>query len=126
MRFEEFDLLSDENIQSEIVEHLRQDGFDVLDVLEDGLQGTSDSELMTRAYGEDRVILTHDSDFGTLAVLAGQATVGIVFLRPGHIDPAFTITSLDELVRQDLELTPPFLLVVDQRGGAIAFRYRQL
>ena len=85
MRLAQFKLLTDENVNRVVVTLLRQRGFDVLDVAEEGLLGASDVELLRRAVSEDRVVVTHDRDFGTLAILRGEPVVGIVYVRPGHI-----------------------------------------
>ena len=46
-----------------------------------------------------------------LAVVQGEPIIGIVFLRPGHIQAEFTIGTLDAVLRTDPDLTPPFILV---------------
>jgi hypothetical protein len=58
---------------------LRDRGFDVLDAVAAGLFGATDVQLLRRAFSEDRVVVTHDRDFGTLAVLAGEPLLGIVY-----------------------------------------------
>jgi predicted nuclease of predicted toxin-antitoxin system len=87
MKLREFPLLTDENLDAEVVASLRQFGFDVLDVVEAGLQGSTDVDLLRLATAQGRVVITHDADFGTLAINQNEPLVGLVFLRPGHIDP---------------------------------------
>lgn len=82
MKLIEFPLLTNENIDAEVVRFLRERGFDVRDVCESGLRGAADIDLIRKAVAENRVIVTHDSDFGTLAVHAGAPIVGLLFLRP--------------------------------------------
>ena len=103
-----------------------QTGFDVADVCENGLHGSTDVALLRRAFAENRVIVTHDSDFGTLTVLGGEPVVGIVYLRPGHIDPQFTIETVEAVLNADPDLSPPFLLVAKRTGTTIAIRIRSL
>ena len=100
--------------------------LDVLDVSDEGLFGSTDVELIRRAVSEDRVVVTHDRDFGTLAILAGEPVVGVVYLRPGHIDPNFTVESIEAALKEDHELTPPFILVVERKDGHVRMRVRQL
>ena len=57
--------------------------------------------LDPKAFSEKRIIVTHDSDFGTLAVLGGEPVLGIIYLRPGHIDPTFTCDTLRALFEDD-------------------------
>jgi predicted nuclease of predicted toxin-antitoxin system len=109
--------LTDENIQLDVVAHLRARGLDVLDVRERGWQGRSDEELLEEAHRQGRVVLTHDGDFGTLALLGRRPVVGIVRLRPGHIHSQVTIDALERLLALDLDPSPPFLVVV--QGGLV-------
>jgi predicted nuclease of predicted toxin-antitoxin system len=115
VRLADWRWLTDENIHPEVTAHLRGRGLDVLDVRERGWQGRSDAELLEEAHREGRVVLTHDGDFGTLALLGRRPVVGIVRVRPGHIRAHVTIGALDRLLALDLELSPPFLIVV--QGG---------
>jgi len=94
------------------VAHLRGRGLDVLDVRERGWHGRSDDELLEEAHRQGQVVLTHDGDFGTLALLGCRPVVCIVRIRPGHVRPQVTIESLDRLLGLDLDPSPPFLVVV--------------
>jgi predicted nuclease of predicted toxin-antitoxin system len=53
---------------------------------------------------EGRVVVTQDSDFGTLVIGQHEPVIGIVYLRPGHIDSQFTIDSIQTLLNQSLDL----------------------
>lgn len=124
MRLRDFGLLTDENLDPEVVQWLIGSGFDVLDVYQAGLRGSTDVELLRRAVSENRVIVTHDVDFGTLAIHQGEPVIGIVFLRPGHIDPKFTVGMLNSLLDLNPELPLPFILVVRRTGNQINVRIR--
>ena len=126
MKLAQFKLLTDENIHCEVVALLRQRGFDVLDVAEEGLFGTTDVDLLRRAVSENRVVVTHDRDFGTLAILGGEPIVGIVYLRPGHIAPDFTMETIDAALSALHDLSPPFIVVVQRKNGHVTMRVRQL
>ena len=126
MKLTDFPLLTDENIDPAIVHFLRDRGFDVFDVVEAGLFGASDADLMRRAKSETRMIVTHDSDFGTLAILQGEPVIGVIYLRPGHIDPQFTIGTLETLLDADPQVEVPFLLVARRRGNFVTIRIRHL
>ncbi len=126
MKLDQFKLLTDENVHRNVVHWLRDRGFDVLDAVAAGLFGATDVELLHRAYAENRVVVTHDRDFGTLAVLAGETLVGIVYLRPGHMDPQFTIETVDAALRKGPEVSPPFILVVERRDDRLRMRIRRL
>lgn len=124
MKIREFGLLTDENLDPEVVQWLIDQGFDVLDVARSRLHGSPDVALLRRAAAEGRLIVTHDSDFGTLAILQGEPVIGILFLRPGHIDPQFTIGTLSSLLTLDPEVNPPFILVARRTGDQVTIRLR--
>jgi predicted nuclease of predicted toxin-antitoxin system len=75
----DFKLLADENIHADVIEFLRVQGCDVVSVAERNLIGASDGELLMLSVAERRVVFTHDSDFGTLAILGGHDVIGIVY-----------------------------------------------
>jgi len=126
LRLREFHFLADENVHPEVVAYLRTHGFDVLDVKEAGMTGAGDLALIRAATAADRVVLTHDRDFGTLAIAAGEPTAGIVYLRPGHIRAGFTIRTLAALLARELDLAVPFLIVAEGGAGAVRIRVREL
>lgn len=82
MKLREFPLLTDENIDPEVVARLRRLGFDVLDVVEGGLHGSADVDLLRLAAASGRIVVTPDADFGTLAIHQKEPLVGLVYLRP--------------------------------------------
>ena len=77
--------LADENIDTEVILYLQNKGFDVKSVFDFDLQGKSDVEILQKSVQENRIILTHDSDFGTLIFKDNAEIVGIIYLLPGHI-----------------------------------------
>lgn len=118
-------LLTDENIHPLVVQFLRQRGCDIEDAIGLGLGGAADDVILTEALKEGRVVLTHDRDFGRLAILVRQSMHGIVFLRPGHIDPQFTVATLQTIDLQDFDFSPPFVLVARRRGTYVQLRLRR-
>ena len=126
MKLRQFPLLTDENIDPDVVAGLRQLGFDVLDVVESGRAGSSDVDLIRWASSQGRVVVSHDADFGTLAILQKEPLVGLVFLRPGHIDPQFTLATIGALLNADPDVTPPFVLVAKRSGNRVTIRVRAL
>jgi predicted nuclease of predicted toxin-antitoxin system len=122
----DFPLLADENIHPDVVSHLRQQGCDIRSVVEEELIGQSDLAVLRLAYAEGRVVLTHDSDFGTLVVTQDEPFVGIVYLRPGHIRAEFTTETLRTVAAQPLDVRPPFIAVAEQRERIVQIRTRQI
>jgi predicted nuclease of predicted toxin-antitoxin system len=119
-------LLTDENIHPEVVNALRQRGKNVRTVTEERLAGRSDLEILRRARATGRVIVTHDSDFGALAVRDRERFVGIVYIRPGHIDPEFVLGILASVEANPVDATPPFIVVAERRGDEIRVRQRSM
>jgi predicted nuclease of predicted toxin-antitoxin system len=73
-------LLADANVESKLVEWLRLGGHDVVWAA-DLAPATSDEELLDRANAEERVILTHDRDFGELVFRSALSSHGIILMR---------------------------------------------
>ena len=125
MRVFDFPILADENVHPEVIEYLRQAGLDVDSIAEQGNFGLSDTEVLRQVTEAERIVLTHDSDFGGLALM-GAKFIGIIFLRPGHIRADFTIKTLEAIRDNAPEVTPPFILVAERTGDIVKIRVRQL
>jgi predicted nuclease of predicted toxin-antitoxin system len=121
-----FRLLADENIHPAVVEFLRSLQANITTVAESGLRGANDQTILHAAFESSQVVLTHDRDFGTLALAAGQPVIGIIYLRPGHILPEFTIGTLEAIFRSSLIPQPPFILVATRRTNTVRIRLRQM
>lgn len=126
MKLAELPLLADENIHPEVLAWCRGEGLDVASVADRGLLGRPDDAVLAAAAAEGRVVLTHDADFGTLAVAGRKPIVGIVYLRPGHIDASYTIASLRAVLAQTFPVQPPFIIVAQRAGDIVTLRVRQL
>ena len=126
MTLTDFNVLTDENISDAVVASLRSNGFDVLDVKENQWTGRSDLFLLQEAYKKQRVILTHDSDFGKIIFTESVPFVGIVYLRPGHFSTDVTVQSIRAILQSQLTLNPPFILTAENNTQKIKIRYREI
>lgn len=114
MKFHQLCILADENISPKIVAFLRNQGIDVLDTKEQGWQGRSDDELLNIAYKDKRWVLTHDSDFGALAIHEGKPFNGLIFLRVKNLQPGNVIKVCKKLLQHKTDFTQPTLIVVEE------------
>jgi len=114
VKFHELRILTDENISPKIVVFLRNHGLDVLDTKEQGWHGKSDDELLEIAYQEKRWVLTHDADFGTLAIHEGKPYFGIIFLRVRNLQSNNVIRVCNQLLHHDVDFLPSALVVVEE------------
>jgi predicted nuclease of predicted toxin-antitoxin system len=113
MKFKELRILTDENISPRVLSFLRQQGMDIIDVKEQNWHGKTDKYLMEQAYLAQRFILTHDSDFGKLAIYEGQKYHGIVYLRLKNVKLNHVINVLKELLALEFEALSKTLIVVE-------------
>jgi predicted nuclease of predicted toxin-antitoxin system len=119
-----FPLLVDENIAPDVVAGLRARGCDVRTVWDEQLIGRPDVELLKRATAQGRVVITHDLACGRSAIRAGTSFVGIIYLRPGHISPAFVLDIVDALRASDMDVEPPFIAVAERQQTTVRVRVR--
>jgi predicted nuclease of predicted toxin-antitoxin system len=77
----EVKFLVDQPISWQVAEDLRSAGHDAVHVCEIGLSSTSDSVILEYAGVQQRVVVTQDTDFGTLLALSGATSPSIVLFR---------------------------------------------
>jgi predicted nuclease of predicted toxin-antitoxin system len=106
--------LTDENVSPKVVSFLRSRGFDVSDIKETGLYGLSDREILARAHAEERIVVTHDSDFGMLAINQGVPFTAIIYIRLRNFTPDAVIGVVDRLLETGFEVTNGMLLVLEE------------
>ncbi len=121
----DYPLLADENIHPGVIAFLRQTGLDVASIAEQEQFGLPDANVLKQAADSGKVVLTHDRDFGGLALL-GAKFVGVIYLRPGHIQADFTIKTLQSIRDNAPDVAPPFILVAERTGDTVKIRVRQM
>ena len=61
-----------------------------------------------------------------LALYAGQSCLGIIYLRPGHIQPEYVLKSIEAIENSIENVEPGFIVVAERRGDSVRIRLRTI
>jgi len=73
--------LIDENLSPILADFLRAAGHDASHVRDIGFKGATDQVVMERAASEQRVVVSADTDFGTLLARSGAKLPSVLLIR---------------------------------------------
>lgn len=91
--------LANENFTAASVNQLKSIGVDIIWITELS-PGISDNEVMKIAKLEDRIILTHDSDYGELIFKHKHMPPGVIYFRLSQFETDEPARILIELINQ--------------------------
>ena len=110
--------LIDQNRSPRLALLLRRSGHDAVHTLELGLERSEDEELLQVAIAENRIVVSGDTDFGTLLADTNQHAPSVILFRGRHHRSAdqqaeLILTHLDNL-QPDLD-HGAIIVITDQR-----------
>lgn len=117
-------LLLDENLSPRLADLLRAAGHDIVHVRDLGLTSAPDERVMAVAANDRRVLVSADTDFGTLLARTGAAVPSVILLRraSGRRASEQAVLLTDNLPAVEADLDAGAVVVL----GEQAIRIRRL
>jgi predicted nuclease of predicted toxin-antitoxin system len=104
--------LADENVSRLVIEQLRAAGFNVTAIGATS-SGVSDTDVLTTASREGRILITEDRDFGELVVRQRLAVHGVVLLELDRLPNVAEANLVAALVAANADKLPGNLVVIE-------------
>jgi predicted nuclease of predicted toxin-antitoxin system len=107
--------LADVNIEKDVVDFLKKQGFDVLWIPDYDCR-LEDDDLLELANKEKRILITNDTDFGEIVFLQKKISKGIVLIRVKGQEVHIKLRVLRKLIKfHSDKLKNSFIVVSDRR-----------
>jgi predicted nuclease of predicted toxin-antitoxin system len=108
--------LVDNALPASIASGLRNAGHDAIHVHALGMAAARDDEIFAYAAQERRVLVSADTDFGTILALSGMTTPSVILLRRTHKKPPELLNViLDNLKQLAEDLENGAVVVIEDR-----------
>ena len=107
-------LLADENFPLASVKYLRNKGYDIKSISGE-LASIKDESVIQIAIEEDRVIITHDRDFGELVYKLGYKPKGVIYFRWREFRPEEPGRYLSELFDNQVQFEGFFTVISENQ-----------
>ena len=95
--------LADMGISVVTVDYLCSQGYDAVHLREQGLHKMEDPAILQKARMEQRIVLTHDLDFGDLLAASGTVLPSVIIFRLRDMRPANVNRHLEALLAERSE-----------------------
>jgi predicted nuclease of predicted toxin-antitoxin system len=108
--------LLDEGLPFRLAAYLTSEGHDVVPCGADYPHALTDRQILAIAYGEQRIVLTNDKDFGDLVFRDRLPHAGVILFRLGYVPIDVRIALLREVLMDHAEHLDQFIVVLP--GGS--------
>lgn len=116
------EFLADMNISPQTIQQLRNLGWTIDRVSEIMKPNSKDSEILSYARGNEKIIVTHDLDFSSLLALGGHKKPSVINLRLDNVSSDIvTQRIVDVVTGMETELVQGVVISVDETSAR--FRY---
>ncbi|MEW5870469.1 MAG: DUF5615 family PIN-like protein [Chloroflexota bacterium] len=107
--------LVDECTGPVVANWLREQGYEVLSIYEEA-RGSSDEEIVQRAFREDRIVITNDKDFGEKIFRERYPHKGVILLRLDDERAKNKISALERVLsKYETQLSGRFVVVTENK-----------
>jgi len=103
--------------------HLRDMGHDATHLFDQRLERLVDQDIILKACSEDRVLVTHDLDFGEILAASGDRLPSVITFRLRNMQPDNVNRHLDTIIANHQESLAQGVLISVTEGR---FRIRRL
>ena len=107
--------LADMGVSMTTVHKLRESGYNVVHLREQGLHRLPDPDILDKALLENRIVLTFDLDFGDLLAVSHQNLPSVIIFRLRNPQPmAVTLRLLTILIERCEDLQAGVVLIIEE------------
>jgi len=111
--------LLDEGLPFRLAAFLTSEGHDVVACGADYPHALTDRQILAIAFGEQRIVLTNDKDFGDLIFRDGLPHAGVILFRLGYVPIDVRIALLRQTLTDHADRMDHFV-VISPGGSRVA------
>ncbi len=117
---------ADENISTDLINWVRNNGHKISGVKAEKMCGTSDINIIQKCFQSNEIILTHDNDFGKIIFTTQIPFYSITYLRSGHFDGNFHISTLESILKHKELIQRGTIIIGHRLMDKIKIRIKQI